>query len=110
MALPVGYSDPPSLPEELRFYWAAFWELSSERSFGFGIGPIPHSAIRLYADANGVRGDFMETFIGIIRRMDGEYRTAVAPAKDGAQKVNPDDAGGISEMLKRKAKRKEGGK
>lgn len=55
----------------LEFYLEAFKELSSCRSVGFGIGPIPFTAIAEYSRLYDV-GDFDE-FHWIMRRLDDEY-------------------------------------
>lgn len=53
------------------FYIDAFQELSTCRPQGFGIGPIPFTAIVEYAKIYNVE-DFQE-FLEIIRRMDSVW-------------------------------------
>ena len=63
-----------AVPEHLAFAWRAFWELSSDRSVGFGVGPIPFTAIARYADRYGVgERDAFERFLELIRGMDAAY-------------------------------------
>jgi hypothetical protein len=38
-----------------------------------GLGPIPRSAIKAYAEEFGIVGDEFESFIRIIRAMDSKY-------------------------------------
>lgn len=58
-----------------RFFWDAFWELSTERASGsYGEGRIPYSAIRDFALDHGIAdsGSF-RFFRTMIRAMDAEY-------------------------------------
>ncbi len=73
-----------------------------------GIGPIPGSAIRAFAREHGIAGDWLDSFLGIIRLMDGEYLKLVAP-KDPKQAftVRGDDIEGVKALLGRAAKRPE---
>lgn len=57
--------------EPFGFYVEAFNELSSCRPSGFGVGPIPFTAIVEYAKIYDV-GDFHE-FLDIIRTMDAKF-------------------------------------
>lgn len=55
-------------------HWNAFWELSTERQIGMGLGPIPWTAIVAYArELRFDDDDERERFRGLIRAMDGEY-------------------------------------
>ena len=48
-----------------------------------GIGPIPYSAIRLFADEYDiVSRDEFDFFLGIIRGLDAEYLTLINSTKD----------------------------
>jgi hypothetical protein len=74
---PQLYEQPELKTEEL-FYWSAFQDLSSERALGTGVGPIPYSAIRRYADEFDIVGrDEFEYFLGILQAMDSEYLSIV---------------------------------
>lgn len=55
------------------FLLDAFWELSSERQFGFGLGPIPWSSIVAYAEFVGLDREAFFIFLRIIREMDEAY-------------------------------------
>lgn len=48
----------------------SFHDLSTERSVGMSLGPIPWSKIVMYADRVGLDFDVAEAFIDIIRTMD----------------------------------------
>lgn len=65
----------PEFPEALRWAWEAFWELSSDRSIGMALGPIPWSSIDRYAARFGIAdGDEFEQFLHFVRALDGAYR------------------------------------
>lgn len=51
----------------------AFYDLSTCRSAGMGIGPIPWNAIIQYAGWYGLDRDVTEAFVDIIREMDSAY-------------------------------------
>jgi hypothetical protein len=74
------------------FYWNAFNNLTSERSIGMGIGPIPYSAIRRYADDYDMRSrDEFDFFCGIIQGVDTEYLALINKPKDKADMVPVSD-------------------
>jgi hypothetical protein len=67
-------------------YWEAFNDLSTERnSGGMGIGPIPRSAMRQYADEElGLTRPERDAFMWIIRQLDIKYlnnQAAKLPSK-----------------------------
>ncbi len=55
------------------FYLKAFYDLSTCRSSGMGVGPIPWSAMIAYAEWYGLDRDVTEAFVDIIREMDSAY-------------------------------------
>jgi hypothetical protein len=58
----------PELLEECRFVYAAFHELVNDRQVGFGLGPIPWSAIDAYARRYGLNDiDEFERFVALVR-------------------------------------------
>lgn len=52
----------------LDIYIESFWELSSERSFGFGVGPIPFSSIMKYCEIFEIEN--VDDFLFYIRQLD----------------------------------------
>jgi hypothetical protein len=48
-----------------------FWELSTDRSFGFSLGPIPSRSIREYAKDHYYDDDEYLSLRSILRAMDG---------------------------------------
>jgi hypothetical protein len=71
--LPDWYLDEPLIHPVNYFFIKAFYDLSSCRNNGMGIGEIPWTAIKLYADHFGFEFDLTESLIDIIREMDGAY-------------------------------------
>jgi hypothetical protein len=64
----------PELTDVESYYLDVFYILSSERSIGMSLGPIPYSAIRSYADEHDiVNRDEFDYFFGILRVLDAEY-------------------------------------
>lgn len=71
--LPDWYLEEPYLLPGESFYMEAFWELSTCRSFGNGVGPIPWTAIVQYGYTSELESDTLEIFVAVIRAMDAEY-------------------------------------
>lgn len=62
---------PPPIPAECGFAYAAFQELSTTRQMGFGLGPIPWTAINDYAWRYGiVATDHFDHLVTFVRAMD----------------------------------------
>lgn len=87
---PRALVERPDLPAHLQFAWAAFSELKTDRSEGFGgPGPVPFSAIDRYAARHGLTEiDDFERFVTTIRMLDGEY-LAIIYAKIKAARSPP---------------------
>jgi hypothetical protein len=63
-------------PPEVRgddLYIHAFWELSSCRNFGMGVGPIPWHFIVMYGERKGLDSRMMGVFVYVIRSLDEVY-------------------------------------
>lgn len=45
--------EAPTLLPGLDLYYNAFWELTSCRQIGMGVGPIPWTAVEAYGHSNG---------------------------------------------------------
>lgn len=63
----------PEVPERLAYVWEAFWALTTCRSFGMAVGPIPWTAIDRYVTVHGYEGDDYEEAVYLIRQMDAAY-------------------------------------
>lgn len=84
----------------LELYWTAFHELNSCRSFGMGLGPIPHTAILDYAQAYGFSEDQFDTLVFHVRAMDRAYldynqREQKKKHSKTARKANQGSKGGL---------------
>ena len=80
--IPEFLQNVPKLKRQLLFYMEAFNELSTTRSVGFGVGPIPWTALDRYAVRYGVK-DF-DRFVFLIRHMDDSFCKAKKPPKEGS--------------------------
>lgn len=81
---------PPPLEPEYESWLRAFWELSSERQIGFGLGSIPHSAIRNWADRAGYDEDESESFLGAMRVLDRVWLEQASSKSDSTTQQQPD--------------------
>lgn len=106
--VPAGFRDRPELPEDLTFVWEAFWHLHTERQLGMGgQGPIPRSAILLYAGSFGMGSDETRWFAGLIAAMDDAYFAHQRERREVAEnldKVDVSDGEGVKRVLRSKAK------
>lgn len=73
-ALPAWYLDEPEIDPGERMYLEAFWVLSSCRArWGEMSGPIPWTAMKVYADHYALDADVSEGLFAIVRVLDSEY-------------------------------------
>lgn len=63
--------DPPELLDGLEGWYEDFWRLHTERQIGFGVGPIPVSAIERHTQ--GWILEDAQMFEHCIREMDRAY-------------------------------------
>lgn len=57
----------------LELYYECFWDLTSDRQMGYGIGPIPTSMIINYGRALGLDETQMDSLLYYIRALDNVY-------------------------------------
>ena len=78
--IPESVADKPELNDLQEFFYHAFAELNTCRSFDFGgEGPIPWNRIEEYADRSGLLDlDDREEFRLIMRELDKSYRGHVS--------------------------------
>ena len=62
---------PPEFVAGASAWYAAFWELCSDRQIGMGVGAIQYTSIRLYTA--GWPPDEVTLFTRVIRAMDRIY-------------------------------------
>lgn len=70
---PQWVLDEPVPDEFTRWVTAAFWSLSTERQVGMALGHVPDSAIRAWAEREGVVAGNMALVTAVIRSLDCEY-------------------------------------
>lgn len=77
----------PELSPFLASTYEAFWELSSCRSSGMGVGPIPWTAIDAFCQSRAITDqDELRSFTQLIRAMDGAYIGYVTEAREKEQR------------------------
>jgi len=70
---PKFLRERPSLLPGLEFYYEAFMDLSTCRSFGMGIGPIPMVAIWTYCDMLDLDDVTRGLMVDHVRAMDSAF-------------------------------------
>lgn len=65
-------NEPPKIEGD-DVYLAAFWELSTERSYGHYLGPIPWSKIIFYGDRLRLDDTMMAVFTRVVRELDEAF-------------------------------------
>lgn len=70
---PKAIQEAPHLAFGLELYWDAFWDLSTCRATGFGVGPIPWSAMRDYAVTFELDEEQQEDLYYLVRVMDNTF-------------------------------------
>jgi len=76
-----------------------------------GVGPIPRSAIKAYAEEFDIVGDAFDKFYRIIRAVDLEYLKHINSSKSGTDAHVPvDDVDGVASVMHRLAARAPKGK
>jgi hypothetical protein len=89
LPIPDAIADPPELDPGLQWYLSAFFELSTDRSMGFGPGPIPGMAIRDFAKWYQVTADEFDDFVYLIRELDAEWLDWTAKQSEKKSKAKP---------------------
>lgn len=92
MPIPDAIAGAPQLREDLRWYWEAFSDLTTERTPGAMGGPpshIPWRALHAYCAAHGLRGEAERSFVDVLKAMDDAYlEHACRKLKKDAPDVN----------------------
>jgi hypothetical protein len=72
--LPNAIANAPSIEIGLDIFFVAFMDLTTCRTMGFGEGPIPWTAKRIYAvDELSLEGEQKEDFYFYLAEMDRVY-------------------------------------
>ena len=78
-------NEPLLLPGD-EFYMSAFYELSTCRSYGWTLGPIPWRDIIFYAQYAGLEEDLLPVFVRSLRAMDTVYMEYIDKKTPGGKK------------------------
>jgi hypothetical protein len=70
-----------------------FWELSSERQFGMGVGPIPISKVREVARENRYDEESLELLLIVIKTLDAAYMKWMRDRVDTNRRLRNSQAG-----------------
>ena len=73
LPLPERIQNAPELWPGLALYFNGYVELTSCRSIGMGVGPIPVTDIVLYCNEKGLEGEQREDFLWIVQHLDQKY-------------------------------------
>lgn len=71
--LPERMQNAPRLMLGLELYWSAFWDLTTCRTTGWSVAPIPWSAMREYVEVYELDEEQAESLFYLIRSMDNAY-------------------------------------
>ena len=71
--MPQWYLDEPEIDPINTFYLQAFYDLSTCRSIGQILGPIPWNIVVQYAEHVGLEIDMTDLFIRVIRSLDKAF-------------------------------------
>jgi hypothetical protein len=71
--LPTWFLEEPIIRPGEKFYLQAFWDLSSCRSIGMSLGPIPWTAAWEYGKEAGLDEELLPAFWYFLRVMDSAY-------------------------------------
>jgi len=84
--VPEWAENEPEVFEGDDFYLGAFSELSTCRSFGMSLGPIPWRDIVAYSEYHELERGMSDFFVRVIRQMDMVYlkwQKGKKPKQDG---------------------------
>lgn len=72
--LPDKIANAPELARGLELYFMAFQELTTCRSLGMSVGPIPWTAIKLFCDEHEIEGEQRDDAFYLVKALDDAYR------------------------------------
>lgn len=73
LPMPDRIANAPELRKGLELYYAAFFDLDSERSHAVGVTAIPRSKVKEYADDYDFDEEQREDLIYFIKAMDTDH-------------------------------------
>lgn len=87
--------DGPEIDASDEFFVTAFNDLSTERSLGDDIRPIPFSKIMDYSNLLGLTFDGAQDLAFVIRMVDNAYITKILDERKKAMKDGKSDTRGV---------------
>jgi hypothetical protein len=82
LPLPERMQNAPRLWLGLELYWQAFWDLTTCRTSGWSVAPIPWSAMKEYAEVLELDDEQRESMFYLVRAMDNAYMDFRARKKE----------------------------
>ena len=77
LPIPDWYNEKTGVPEHLRWFWSAFWELDTERQLIEGVPRrIPLSKCLQYAQYHQIDFDYLWHLIVVLDNVYVEFKTA----------------------------------
>lgn len=73
MPIPPKIANAPELTLGLELYLEGFLDLSSCRSVGMSLGPIPWTAMDRYCEVEGIADETRDDFIYLVKGLDVYY-------------------------------------
>lgn len=73
LPLPDRIQNAPKLWPSNGLYWSAFWDLTTCRTTGWSVAPIPWTAMKEYAEVHGFDERQTDFLFYIVRSMDNAY-------------------------------------
>lgn len=86
--MPKWYTDRPVVGPHDAFWMTAFSELSTERDYGMGFGPIPWSKVVEYGRHHGLSTAMINVLVAVIRELDEAWIKHQQDAKRKAERRN----------------------
>lgn len=83
--LPEEWQNKPQVPSQWEWIYSAFFDLATCRSVGFGVGPIPWTALRMYADDLELDEEEFYFFKRCVAAMDKKYMSLLNDPKGAAK-------------------------
>lgn len=87
------WDSEPEVPTLGAPAYTAFWALGGDRATGFGLGPIPWTALDAYATRHGIAGEEFTNFAYYLSTMDSIYLEHHREQKKDKKQADPSEDG-----------------
>lgn len=85
--LPDHIQNAPELTQGLELFYNAFQDLSSCRTAGMSLGPIPWTAMDQYCVRYGINGEQRDDLFHHVEKLDEAYREYVEKKAEKKSKI-----------------------